>query len=285
MGLFDKIKDILFEEEEVEIPVITKETKQEAEQVKVVKEEREIASITPPVKEEVVPQVSKVELPEHRPEKKFDFPVFDEEEFEETRERATRNSNVLNYEKRLKQEKKPDWNRFDAKKSEEPAKKPFRPSPVISPVYGILDKNYTKEDLIEKESKHVDERQAAIDIDVVRRKAYGSLAEHATDEPVLREENKTIEDLLTENAEVTIPVEEDASVEDFSSDINAILEDEMQERPLPEEDTPSLEVLDQKKKSIADTVPSEEQLENDTLESDLFDLIDSMYEQREEGEN
>lgn len=32
---------------------------------------------------------------------------------------------------------------------EEP-KKVFKPSPIISPVYGVLDKNYHKEDIVTK---------------------------------------------------------------------------------------------------------------------------------------
>ena len=44
-------------------------------------------------------------------------------------------------------------NRLDSdryKINSAPVKKSFTPSPIISPVYGILDKNYTKDDIVDK---------------------------------------------------------------------------------------------------------------------------------------
>ena len=291
MGLFDKIKNILFEEEEVEIPVITKE-EIDREPVKVVIKEEE--ETIPERKEE-----PEMPLPVKK-EKTFDFPIFDEEEFEENKLRSTRTSNVLEYERRKKEEHKVDLGtRFDVQSySQTEPKKPFRPSPVISPVYGILDKNYKKEDLLPKDTKKSEQEETTIDVDTVRKKAFGTLEDDIErtlnepvrvfyDEPVI-DETKTIDDLLIQNADVTIPVSEEEDEDTLRKDINDILEDRpMIEDVLPEEDfskeSKTLEVLDEVEKSL-DEIAEKTKLENDTLESDLFDLIDSMYEQREDGE-
>ena len=57
---------------------------------------------------------------------------------------------------------------------EKEEKKMFKPTPIISPVYGILDKNYHKEDIVNRaEVKDTPSKENPID--VVRDKAYGSL--------------------------------------------------------------------------------------------------------------
>ena len=43
-------------------------------------------------------------------------------------------------------------------------------------------------------------------------------------------------------------------------------------------------ILDEYEEDLERTRSSKERLENDTLETDLFNLIDSMYENKEEGE-
>ena len=57
-----------------------------------------------------------------------------------------------------------------------PLKEAFKPTPIISPIYGILDKNYRKEEVIDKKDKpssYVSRRNA--DLNKVRKKAYGGL--------------------------------------------------------------------------------------------------------------
>lgn len=292
VGFLDKIKNILFEEEEVEIPIITKEEKIE-EPVKAVAKEEPVT--VPHIKEEPTEEAPLPVKKEHT----FDFPIFDEEEFEENKARSTRTANVLEYERKRKEERKPDFGaRFDVQShNDTTVKKPFRPSPVISPVYGILDKNYKKEDLMPKDTKKKETEEKVIDVDRVREKAFGTLEddiERTLNEPVksfydapVIDETHTVDELLMENADVTIPVTDDEDT--FQKDINDILEDRpMIEDVLPEEDvspkdSATLEVLDEVEKNL-DEIAEKSKLENDTLESDLFDLIDSMYEQREDSE-
>ena len=90
----------------------------------------------------------------------------------------------------------------------------FKPSPVISPVYGVLDKNYTREEIIERQENITRTTNPKdMNYDAVRRKAYGTLEDELentlsklsepeihekVEKPVTKEEEKSIEDLLNE---------------------------------------------------------------------------------------
>ena len=76
MGLLDKVKGILFDEEEIEIPEITKETKKDNKNVikKEVEEEKN------PIRELKVPKEDFSDR-KYRSESTFTFPIdFDDEE-------------------------------------------------------------------------------------------------------------------------------------------------------------------------------------------------------------
>ncbi len=51
----------------------------------------------------------------------------------------------------------------------------FRPSPIISPIYGILDKNYRKEDVVAKKDIRITTNytRSNVNVDDIRDKAYG----------------------------------------------------------------------------------------------------------------
>ena len=62
------------------------------------------------------------------------------------------------------------------KAKHEEEKKIFKPTPIISPVYGILDKNYHKEDIVSRnEVVTTPKIEEGKTIDSVRNKAYGTL--------------------------------------------------------------------------------------------------------------
>jgi len=52
----------------------------------------------------------------------------------------------------------------------------FKPSPIISPIYGILDKNYKKEDVREKKEVRITSNytRSNVSVDDIRNKAYGN---------------------------------------------------------------------------------------------------------------
>ena len=65
----------------------------------------------------------------------------------------------------------------------------FKPSPIISPIYGILDKNYKKEDVVQKKEIRLSTNYSRgnVSVDDVRNKAYGerkSRENHVDEKPV-----------------------------------------------------------------------------------------------------
>lgn len=291
MGFMSKIKNILFEEEEIEEPVY----KEEVVEKPVIKREapvrdEEVLEYQRP--KEVKPVESVEELSDRelfKSESTFKFPAFDEEEFEKTMPKP-RPTNVMAYEKKKEKPKRPEYSRYERVESPVVEKKKFKPSPIISPVYGILDKDYKPEDIMPKKKSENEVKRKVLDVDSVRKKAFGTLEddiEKTMQEPVvsfyeeseelkrekkdaelkkeLEEKVKTIDELLedsvTDEIEVSLEKTKEINIEEIEEELDNL-----------EEET--LAILD----GIDDVEPN---LEEDTLESDLFDLIDSMYENRE----
>ena len=289
MKLFSKLKNVLFEEEEIEVPV-------EEHKVK-------IAPAEPPKKIEKTSFKEKAEEPIvtdrelFKAEKTFDFPTFDDNEFDnmknitldledekkEEKKKESMSINLIDYEKPkpkrnpIPKEKKTEeikGRAYPNKNDEQPKNTKFKPSPVISPVYGVLDKNYHKEDLIIKKDNKKD-----IDVDIVRKKAFGTL-----EEDLEKSLNKPIKEFYKEKAEEPKEEkhkikEEDKSIEDLleetSYDVIDVANNEEDEE-LFNTDTIELEQIDKPKEK------DEEEKNEETLENDLFDLIDSMYDNKEE---
>lgn len=212
MKLIDKIKD-LFMDEVIDDDEIELEEEEKEEYNEPPKE------VLPKVMRETIAKEEKVELrvksedfikeekkEQHKEEKlqpepkKFTFPIdFDEEvsrvekreqisprsnkrEFNETdflpkRNIGNGNVNVLNLEKETSKK----VSELYPKKEE--IKPKFKASPVISPVYGVLDKNYTKEEVREKtdDFKTLKRPSKKVDFETVRKKAFGNLADEIKD--------------------------------------------------------------------------------------------------------
>lgn len=309
MGLMNKLKNILFEEEEVEIPVIEKKEKpvvtpsqvQQPVYKEMPKKEEPPKEVAPidysgflESLEDNTPQVApvprRVETQQYntssysdremfQSEKTFNFPAFDEEEFEKMAPRP-RETNVMEYE-RKKQEKKQEVKsekKVEIKKVDPPK---FRPSPIISPVYGILDKNYTPDEITTRRDLGI---ARALDVDSVRKKAFGVIEET----PKVEEKREKIvndnddDKILEERLEKARTIDELLS--DSSDDIITL--DDLQDDILPKDDDIEEKGLTYNNvEPIKEIEPKKQELEEeDTLESDLFDLIDSMYENREDGE-
>lgn len=101
-----------------------------------------------------------------------------------------------NYENSYKEEVKPKPKPYETKKESKPygmdkafsvpmyeygsyekkdEKTVFKPSPIISPIYGILDKNYKKEDVVQKKDVRITTSysRSRVSVDDVRNKALG----------------------------------------------------------------------------------------------------------------
>ena len=322
MGLFNKIKNVLFEEEEVEEEEVTqapsKEETPKEEIFKAPEVEEDIYRPLPKkeevkVKEPTFQKVEPNDISERdlfRSESTFKFPAFDEDEFNTSMPK-------LKAEEPIK-EKRSEYSRLDSfRVKEEPVKeekKRFKPSPVISPVYGILDKDYKVEDIKEAPKSNGNILTSKdLDVESVRAKAFGKLEnnlEKSVRKSVIKEETYEIkkeeekpevvkevpkkETKKEEVSEDTLvisdePILDDAHnlIEERAKTIDELLKDasdtvlEAEEELKDSDMTFDDEDLDE---IISEEKPSKESLENDTLENDLYDLIDSMYDNTEEGE-
>ena len=181
MGLLDKIKTLFLEDEEEEEELELEENKKVYQEPKdvlpkvmrdTIKKEEESIKFEDlkPVKEEI----KKVE--ETVPQRKFSFPIDIEESVTPSR---VSSKNVLNVEKEVQKK----VTELYSKKEEVKVKPKFKPTPVISPVYGVLDKNYRKEEVREKSEETVEMKRPSkkVDFETVRKKAFGNLADDIKD--------------------------------------------------------------------------------------------------------
>ncbi len=187
----------------------------------------------------------------------------------------------------------------------------FKPSPIISPIYGILDKNYKKEDVVQKKEIRLTTNfsRSNVSVDDIRNKAYGEkeIVEDniSTFEVEDEEENENLlVDLSDEKGkpEVKELTMGDALeyFQDLGLEYNVDYVDASKERTTPkrekdnyddslqEDNDESLVVLDEVSSDDEEKSPSIVQIEDesnndeDSVDDDnLFDLIDSMYQEKD----
>ena len=327
MGVFNKIVNILFDEPE-EIPVITKDSSPEIQEE--IKHEKFKSEPKQDKREEVI--VTKIEkkpveddmfdMPKFNEDAKtdsikksaFTFPLIDDDDFEvkEDEKRSAR--------KREKEEKRSSrrhdylsaFENKDKRKAdndrgkrtttslyETSSKKPFTLSPIISPVYGVLNENYKKEDISFRDSSNNRVPSGKVDFESVRRKAYGTLEDEI--ESSLKKEEK--EDVLEE-----VPNPDKFSLDNLKDDglsINDLLVDDDTSNSMNDEifdiDTEIVQKeidIDDEEEIVPEKVQKEIDIDDEEeivpekvdkevkdetpLEDDLFDLIDSIYAGKEE---
>lgn len=300
MGLFGKIKNIFYDEEIVDVPEEPKSVeKPKIEEVKVEKKVEPIKRENPVIN--ATPKYSEREIFTRETTNTFKFPMLDEEEVKPVRTRV----NALESARMEKKKEETEKARTDKykdlfKENTTTSSKPdriFKPSPVISPVYGVLDKNYTREEIIERQENITRTTNPKdMNYDAVRRKAYGTLEDELentlsklsepeihekVEKPVTKEEEKSIEDLLNE-----IEGNRNMSIGDIEEKIKDKMEEEEQESISDDEFLK--EFMSRTSKKEEETIKEEkattkeEDVDADkTLEHDLFNLIDSMYEDKE----
>jgi len=331
MGVFDKLKNIFFEEEYVEVeepekpikPIKKDKEKKPKEKPKEktiakkvelsempkVKEEKSARERE--IEEEVIERVEKKGINEHVNTKKdnnFKFPMtFEEEDFKtdlyQVKNEKLADKEVKSYEKvngytgelysnntkstgyTEKVSKSVDYKTeyggslggYEAGEYNK-EQKIFRPTPIISPIYGILDKNYKKDEIVQKKEVRITSASSKkADLDRVREKAYGDLASDITasimDEPKKESPKKeaqdtSFEDSLYDLTDNDHPVVSNVTVGDAEEYFNDLgLEY-------------NVDYKDNKKEKA--TGRRSEKKKNDTTEDSLFDLIDSMYKDSEE---
>ncbi len=343
MKLLDKLKNALFEEEYVEVE--EKPKKKELKREKVRKEEpvkpsKPIAKkiVQPERKEPIIRDEDTelldedFEIKKHEEKKEFKFPVMDED-FRVDEAPVVKKEKKIDEELSKKEVK--EIKRVEKKQEKEKKSKPyglddfeipekehglyekkeertyFKPSPIISPIYGILDKNYKKDDIRDKKEIRLTSSYAKenLDFDEVRKKAYGSLADDIEKEfeDISDEIEEDIEEtdpnpLLDLSAAQDMPQVKKVTVgdaeeyfEDLGLEYNVDYKDISKEKATgrrvqqqnyeedieidEEEETPQVvpkpEIEEEKEVVIKEDTETQEDIDDDNL----FDLIDSMYDQ------
>jgi hypothetical protein len=319
MGFFEKVKNMFIEEVEEDEPI-----KKEVIQVKIPKpvvddeeedeeeEKEEKIKITKYDDEEEETEKNVISVV---PEKKVSVPTyFDDDDFsdlkkdeEEPVKKEIKKEEVKKHEygqKRYEQPNivKPNITGYNGKK-EEPVKKVFQPTPIISPVYGVLDKNYKKEEITSKKKTEtvnttVNNDTNTVSVDDIRKKAFGTLEDDLEKTLIDKDaimftgpSNKKKEKVVKEKKEevkVKNVVEEkkEEVVEDIGDEIDifSVLEDEEDMNELEkllnsynfEEDN-----VEEKLNKDYDKYEKELNLDEKLENSDLFNLIDEMYEKKD----
>ncbi len=360
MGLMDKFKNLFTDEEIIEDDEDTnvekveiKEVKKEPEQPKlptfmrekIEKEEKnnkeEDFDIERDIKIESIIDDEENSFAKDEEKNNFKFPIdLEEDDFIETRSRQSIHNKKI---KELDQEeipaepqkieiRKPKLetkvadlykDKKDAKKEEDD--KRFRATPIISPIYGVLDKNYTSDDVEERKGNNLEGRRhsKSVDFDSVRKKAYGSLADDIKENLMCenceylkevkeckkkkqkpKKEDEYLYDILDDEtseqyAEDDITMDEAAEnyfdygveykkkkIKEPITDedvkiVNHAEEEEKQNKEIPPVKS-SINLLSTLKKSMGEEEKTEKKEENLELTDDLFNLIDSMYDERDD---
>ena len=197
----------------------------------------------------------------------------------------------------------------------------FKPSPIISPIYGILDKNYKKEDVVQKKESRfsASHSRGNLNVDEIRNKAYGELEkkEEIKKDAVLISKFEFEEEEEDENLLVDLSDDNDKPevkeitmgdaleyFQDLGLEYNVDYVDASKERTTPrrlkeenlvDDFTEKLDDTFEEEKIDEAVLPIEEKLKTIeikdessdksevTLDDDdnLFDLIDSMYQEND----
>lgn len=151
---------------------------------------------------------------------------------------------------------------------EERETKGFKPSPIISPVYGVLDKNYRKEEVVTKKEVKLKTDKSSFDFDTVRNKAFGNddeeISDKKTREAKMEEkENKKIYDVNNNKPQVNRVTLADA--DEYYNDLGLAYNVDYSDASRNTNNTRTTKYNNKNNKKDKD------------VDDNLFDLIDSMY--------
>ena len=282
MSFLDKLKNVFFEEEEEEVeenPKLARKVeipKKQPSSVKV-EEEKEVNEVNSfkdfndfeEVKTEIKTEVKKEVVEKEETPSRFAM-MFEEEDFvpEEPKQKPVVKTEYV--EKRTLYPEKKEASYTDSIKKdtaygytksyyESKETKTFTPSPIISPIYGILDKNYKKEEVITKKEIKITSTRGKIDLDSVRSKAFGEneIEEKKEEVKVKPIKEEKIYDVNVNKPSVKGVTLEDADeyYRDLGLAYNVDYSDKGKEEPKREN--------------------------TGRLEDNLFDLIESMYDKED----
>lgn len=278
MKLIEKLKNVFFEEvtddeDEEELPqTFAKKIEVPKRKPEIVKEEK------PSIQEEVETEEVSV-FPKEEEKAESTFPMmFDDDDFLED----TKDFNPLeaSYKKEAEEKelyhgkkevsyvesiKKPTYT-YTKSYYEEKETKGFKPSPIISPIYGILDKNYRKEEVVTKKETRITQGRTNFDLDSVRNKAFGTddtlVQDKKTREKEEVTETKKIYDVNNNKPQVNRVTLADA--DEYYNDLGLAY---------------NVDYSDASRNTTTRTAKysNQESKKDKNVDDNLFDLIDSMY--------
>ena len=268
MGLLDKFKNLFTEEVEVEEKEPQKESIQkEVIQVEIPSPKKSRSEIY----ENEEPEKKEETVEEEPAKNEHKFPFFDDNDFD-----------TIDVKPVSKEDSHRSTHRKEVYNPPKEEKRAFRPSPIISPVYGILDKGYKKEELSSKgdvRSSYYSSKEA--NVDAIRNKAYGGLeADIETtlfggnrvlfDDKEKEEKKKDVTDEVTDTDDKVSKIKEN----DLDFDSSTIGEKPRHGSAKEDDLTDLLE--EEMDKSVAEEKHKKEPRK--ISDKELFSLIDSMYE-------
>lgn len=280
MSFLDKLKNVFFEEEEIEEAFEEQEKPKLARKVEIPKkkplvfeEEEKVQKVVEPQEVKVVETVTREVKVEPKIETNNNFTMlFEEEDFvieekpkpmsrEVVRERVEKRELYPPKKEESYTESVKKDNSYGYTKSyyESKETKTFKPSPIISPIYGILDKNYKKEEVVTRKEIKITSNRDKVDLDSVRSKAFGD--NNPKEEKVITkvEKEEKIYNVNTTKPSVKGVTLEDA--DEYYRDLGLAY---------------NVDYSDKGKDNTMSRVEKESRLEDN-----LFDLIESMYDKED----
>ena len=313
MGVFDKLKNALFEEEYVEVEEKPKKEKPKREKPKkknqknkreespiakkvVIPDKKEEVDEIDPVEEKPLDEDFDVEPLAHTEDHNFNFPIVDDTEFEGNKEEPEPELIKVEEEevKHLYTHDHEKHNLYGIDENDtvnvmdygsyEQEKKIFRPSPIISPIYGVLDKNYKKEEIVNKKEVRLTSSYAkeSLSVDDVRNKAYGTVEEPKLEEPKHVSKEEKDDDLLVDlSSNEEKPEVKEVTVGDAEEYFNDLgLEYNNDYKDASKEKATGRRT--KKEESKVEEPKEEVETKDENSDDNLFDLIDSMYDENNE---
>ena len=290
MGLknkLSKMKSFLFDEEDEKEGKLSKKKEKQTISEKVEKPKEKEIEIDDNEIEELYFENTNVDLKKDdiiqsrvvKNEREFKFPDFNDDDFMVKKEEP-KIKEIKSNEEVVK--KVP---LYQGSKRKEETKR-FKPSPIISPVYGLLDEegNTLKKD---EDSSNIFKNNDEVSFDDVRKKAYGIIDESLSD-TIENLSTKTIEQAekeMEEKKQKLSRTDEKEKKVRTSKKVKEESEDDNDDMILPNIDFKEIDV-DKKvsTKSSKKIVEEDDDEDEETKEQDLFKLIDTMYDKEGKGE-
>lgn len=279
MSFINKIKDFFYDEEEVEEEIPIKEEKK-PKKINIYDIEKEKN------KSNEEKEVTEREL--FKSEKTFNFPMDfgdDDSDFVPVnnikKEKSVNTNNAVKRVSRTPYSSSKSSKKYSSIKHEpvvhKKEEKKFKPTPVISPIYGVMNKNYVPEDSSEISETKEFNFTNKIDFDTVRAKAYGNVQQ-------ADESNKGLFFNLDDKEETKEDIKDEYIEKPYKKDEVVITYDQIPDEE--EMEVPKI-TRSKKNKKLSEKVNEEtdDKILEDTKEQDLFNLIDNMYSDTDEEED